>query len=255
MPLKASWTIGPVVEQWCRAIEDAGRTLPLQWIVYNPGISVNEFVVFLAASAHHHEDPSIVVRRFVDTRLLLRHTFRQRHPEPCIALESLSSPISSRKCIWADGFLHPRLRCDCSFTRTTLHLVNTVADRHCACCGAVEHWYYILFSCGDYRECRLTLSISHRLAGQPHTTFEDQIFSTGTEHQHILTFSSVTMTWVEIAVSGRKLMKVVLLGFSLFASYLHFLCTSLFFRFFFKSRIKRGVFSSNILLFTILPAH
>lgn len=50
----------PDVEQPCEAVEDAGRTLHLQWISSHVVTSGNELVDSLAPSGHGHDDPSLV---------------------------------------------------------------------------------------------------------------------------------------------------------------------------------------------------
>lgn len=53
-----SMALAPVVEQSCRAVADAGWTSHLPWISSHITISGNEFIYFLAASAHDNDNPS-----------------------------------------------------------------------------------------------------------------------------------------------------------------------------------------------------
>lgn len=146
-----------------------------------------------------------------------------------------------------------RLLCDCAFTRTTLHHINRTIDRHCASCGAVEDLYHILFSCDEYHDYCLPLFTSLKLAGRPHTTFDDLIFPTGTEHQCTLMFWTILQFCVD---TGLNLPLCSCLTADIFdvlfcVCFFPYVCV-VFSLFLFGIR---GVFSCIRPSFTIIPPH
>lgn len=108
-----------------------------------------------------------------------------------MALEPVIPTIPSRRLTLVERSLSSRLRWDCVFTRTTLHLINRAADLHCAAGGAAENFYHILLSRAEYRDYRLTLFTTLRLSGRPPRTMNNLIFPTSNEYQCSLAFRSV----------------------------------------------------------------
>lgn len=141
-----------VVEESCVAVEDAGRTMDLQWTPSHIGISEYGIVESLAWCAHDHNDLSIGLGCFVEDCLLLYRTFRLRHSALQVAPGCLPQTTSSRNFPWAECSLHFRICFGSAFTGATLHQIKRATYSHGTSRGAVENLFHILFSCGEYHE-------------------------------------------------------------------------------------------------------
>lgn len=80
--------------------------MELQWIPSHDGVPANESPDSLATQAHAHNDPTIILNRFADARLVRQVTLI-RHPDTSVSLGTFPSLVSRRGILRSDAaFLH-----------------------------------------------------------------------------------------------------------------------------------------------------